>query len=66
MKCAGTVTFILLMALGNFVRKYPFLKNRHFSHFLTMPAQLGTQILPKKEKRRYKLCKINVYGFVLN
>ena len=39
---------------------------RLFSHILTTCAQLGTQILPKKQKRRYKLYKINVYGFVLD
>ena len=30
---------------------------RLFSHILTTRAQLGTQILPKKQKRRYKLFK---------
>ena len=39
---------------------------RLFSHILTTSAQLGTQILPKKQKRRCKLCKMNVYGFVLD
>ena len=37
-----------------------------FSHILTTRAHFGTQILPKKRKRRYKLCKINVYGFVFD
>ena len=33
---------------------------------LTTRSQLGTHILPKKQKRRYQLCKINVYAFVLD
>ena len=39
---------------------------RLFSHILTTRTQFGTQILPKKQKRRNKLCKINVHGFVLD
>ena len=39
---------------------------RLFSHILTTRAQLGTQILQKKQKIKCKLCKINVYGFVLD
>ena len=35
---------------------------RLFSHILTKRAQLGTQILLVMQK----LCKINVYGFVLD
>ena len=37
-----------------------------FSHILTTLAQFNTQILPRRQKRRYRLCKINVYGFVLD
>ena len=34
--------------------------------YLTRRAQLGKQILSIKQKRRYRLCKINVYSFVLD
>ena len=36
-----------------------------FSHILTTRAQVGTQILPKIQRRRCKLCKVSIYGFVL-
>ena len=38
---------------------------RLFIHILTTRAECGAQILPKN-KKRYKLCQANVYGFVLD
>ena len=46
--------------------KFVTLELRRMLCNVLIQPQPGTHILPKKQKRRYKLCKINVYAFVLD